>query len=197
MPNPTLIEYIKNAKAHGLAEDVIIQTLLGNGWPADEVHQSLELLQIQDQAPRPPVVPTQTPPKKRSPSVNSTYSRLLAVALFVFLIILMNRIYSDVNNYFGGDVSGRLIVNALITIPFLIIALFLHLSFGLHQPRFKILSQPYYLAAGWPLLRLLGNILKYLFDKNSAYGVYFSLLLIVLVLTATVFVVQKYFRKNL
>ncbi|OGE87581.1 MAG: hypothetical protein A3J07_02580 [Candidatus Doudnabacteria bacterium RIFCSPLOWO2_02_FULL_49_13] len=206
MLEQSLINYIKSALAEGRNGSEIRQALLGHGWQAGDVDQALSLLVSHGQssapsAPAPALAPvtfgeiSSAIPIARTNFI-SPYSYLLELVLFFALLILGNKAISDIHTHFPTDINGRLIFDALVVIPFLLAATTLHMSFLHSKERFRVLSEPYYLVAGWLIVRLLWNASKYILDKNAVYGVYIVLLLVVAVLTGIVFFIQKYIKKD-
>ncbi len=217
MVNKELVEYIKQAKLAGHAEDTIKQALVLQGWQDSDIVQAFALEKLGSMAPAPsvpvPPAPAQvstepmrpiivTPQVQRPvivarpkrPQINSPLSVLLAIILFFSLLTLVNRIISDINSNVA-DVSSRLALDAFVVVPFLLIAFLIHYSFSQDNKKFLIISQPYDLVAGWLVVRLLFYVSQFILDKNSTYGVYIVLILIIAALTGIVVFVQRIVRK--
>ena len=193
MVDSNLIHYIRDAIARGHQEAQIKQTLTSHGWQEGDIRDAYALAQS------PNYTPVATAPGLLKPSAldfYSPYSRLLAVVLFVTLLILSTKIIKDVRLNFPDDINARLTFDALLVLPFLIAASALHFFFHQRKEKFLILSQPYYLVAGWLMLRLLWNVSQYILDSNAVYGVYIVLVLVVVVLTAIIFFIQHFIKRK-
>jgi hypothetical protein len=188
MTNDQLKEYVSAAKAAGQSDETIRQNLASHGWQEPAISRALNPSSSAETA-------NHTFFGIRRSRINSPYSLLLAIVLTVSLFILGNKAISDVEKYFENEVSTKLIVDALIVLPFLLIAFALHFSIGERSAKYLILSRPYYMVAAWLLIRLMIEVSIYILDKDSAYGVYIVLIMVVAVLTGMVVFAQKYLKK--
>lgn len=202
-----LINYVKVALNAGNSTDVVRQALLANGWKPQDVEEAISLAQLQTVKP-PGAVPVQTPTNLQpiqSPALTnqslkpksnpySIYSVLLGLVLLISLLILANRVISDIHEKFADSLDARLVYDALIVLPFLIAAFVLHYSLDKASKKFKALTFPYFIVSGWLLLRLLFYVSTYILNSNVAYGIYIVLLLIIGVLTGIIFFVQKFLK---
>lgn len=180
--------------AQGISVDQIKQNLLASGWQEAQINEGL-VAALQNKPPT-PLEPsaTATPGVIQKSSVNSGFSVLLAFVLFVSLLVLLEKIISDVTKLFDASITGKLIVNTFVAIPFLLLSFVLHVSLR-HQQKFQILSRIYVIVSAWLVIQLLFNVSQYILDKNNTYGVYVVLIIIVLALTGTIIGAQKFFKK--
>ncbi|HEX9503261.1 MAG TPA: hypothetical protein VF974_02970 [Patescibacteria group bacterium] len=205
MLDQSLLEYVKKTLAQGLSADVITQTLRANGWAEDSIKEAMVMASM----PGVPQAPGFTPPPsavaethaqpqsikpKRNYAIYSQYSILLAFVLFFGLLILANKAVSDVGRQFGSDVTGRLIAQTFLILPFLIVAFIFHFGLNEQGEKYQILSRPYYIVAAWLLISLLFSVSEYILSSQVVYGVYIVLLLVVAVLTVGILFVQKFIR---
>lgn len=202
MVDATLIEYVKKALGQGLSAESITRSLLANGWSELAIKEAIEAVSMPD-IPKGPgfINPAPAPqPQQQTKSLlgnngaNSSYSVLLAVVLLFGLLILANKIINDLTRHFENDITGQLIFQAIVILPFLIAAFALQYSLTGRGEKYRILSQPYYIVSGWLLIRLLYNVSQYILTTQVVYGVYIVLVLIVGVLTGVIFFVQKYLK---
>ena len=126
--------------------------------------------------------------------MNSPFSVGLAVVLFVSLFILVNKIIQDVGTSFGNDINNMLLLDAIITIPFLFISFLLYGMASQDRKKLIIVCQPYFIVSAFLFLRLLWHTGAYILDKNATYGVYLVLVMAIFVLTGFVFFLQKFFK---
>lgn len=191
MADSNLIHYIRDALARGHAEEQIKQMLANHGWQESDIRDAYILAKSPDYT---PVAAAPAPLKIRPESFVSPYSRLLSVVLFVTLLILSTKVIKDVRLNFADDINARLAFDALLVLPFLIAATALHFFFHQRKEKFLILSQLYYLVAGWLMIRLLWNVSQYILDNNAVFGVYIVLIMVILVLTGVIIAIQKFMR---
>ena len=212
MVDQQLVSYIKEAKSKGAADDMIRHVLLGNGWDSQVVAEAFQAVSLGQSAPLPPGMSTAPPPmvtpspgyyaasaSSSSPARKSSYSAysvLLALVLFFSLLVLINQLVDDVRENFGDNISARLIIDALIILPFLLAASAIHFSLQDEKKKYMILSQPYYIVSGFLLIRLLFNVSNYILNKDTAYGVYIVLSMIIVVLTGIIVFVLRYLRNK-
>lgn len=201
MINSELIDYIKKAKDQGLSEETITNTLLSSGWQASVVKEGMVIASVPavPKPPAPPYAPALAQPSVvtrpiRNYNIYSHYSVLLSIVLFFTLLTLANKIIGDITRHFKTDIATGLIVNALIILPFLLLAFALHYGLAEKGIKYQILSKPYYIVSAWLLIKLLFRVSNYILSTQVVYGVYIVLLLIVTVLTGVVFFVQKYLK---
>ncbi len=218
MINQTLVDYIKSVKAQGYEDTAIVVALRNNGWQDKDINEAFGFVNLSAQTPKiaVPVSPTNpvsavvTPPEtetiksefqniqnissKSSINLNSPFSVGLAVVLFVSLFILVNKIIHDVGISFGNDINSMLLLDAVITIPFLFISFLLYGMVNQDRKKLIIVCQPYFIVSAFLFLRLLWHTGAYILDKNATYGVYLVLVMAILVLTGFVFFLQKFFK---
>lgn len=189
------IDYIRNARASGLSDEVIGQALILNGWNKEQVSMALSV--SKEVAATPGATLAAAPSRASKPQWNSYLSVMLAVVLFFALYILSSHIVNDLITS-AADVSSKLIVNAFVVVPFLLVAFLIHYSFheNAQKNKYLIIAQPYYIISGWLLIKLFFYASQYILDKNAAYGVYVVLVLIIAVLTGIIFFVQKYVKNK-
>ena len=204
MLDQNLVNYVKKAFEQGHDPSAVRQALLANGWNEADVDQAISLLKMQSQAPvapgaAPKLTPTATVHRNPyagpvRPQYYSYYSQLLAIVLFVFLLILVNNIISDVRDYFADNINTSLVFDALLIVPFLLAATLLHIILSQKQEKFLIISYPYYVVSGWLIVRLLWRVSEYILSTNATYGVYIVLIMVIAVLTGIVFFIQKFIK---
>ncbi|HWA32252.1 MAG TPA: hypothetical protein VG694_02280 [Candidatus Paceibacterota bacterium] len=217
MENQQVTGYIKDQINKGISTDIITANLKRVGWADDVIYASLAAAQtpVPPPAAKPeffndnPELPAgNTPAAADSPaasitvaspmeteSVNSPYSIILAVILVVSLFVLMNGLFSDIQNATAGNINLTLTYQGLMVVPFLLVAFLLHSSFRTENRRFRILSMPYFIIGAWVLLRLLWKVAQNLLAANSARGIYIVLGMIIVVLTGIIIFVQKYIKE--
>jgi tetrahydromethanopterin S-methyltransferase subunit B len=210
MANPQLVEYIKTVQGQGFPESTIREVLAKNGWQSSDVNEALESIKrmeeaLQMTAPMAPGGPAlkETPATEgesqkidyRNPVIeyNSPFSLGLAVVLFISLLILINKMIDD-SAISTATINGKLIFDALVILPFLLVAFILHGGFASDNKRYAILSQPYFVASALLVCRLLWDTSVYIWNTNATYGVYIVLVLIIVVLTSIILFVQKYIK---
>lgn len=88
--------------------------------------------------------------------------------------------------------SFRMILNAVIVLPFWILTFFLYLSLKDERKKFEALLGSYLVTSGWLLLFLLFNVASYIYNADTTIGVYIVLGMVIVVLTGAVWGVQKY-----
>ncbi len=207
MPSDALIQYIKTAQSQGFPESAIRAVLAQNGWAAPDIENAFSTLSLVQNIPLPPTQAGQMPSPSVTPApvsqtaartvlsksaeYNSPYSIGLAIIAFVSLLILVNKIIDDTATLTSG-INQQLIFDALIIVPFLIMAFILHGSFSENRKRFLILSQPYFVTSGLLLVRLLWDTSRYILNASAVYGVYIVLIIVILVLTGLIIFVRKY-----
>jgi hypothetical protein len=148
MIDSTLLGYIKKSLEEGVSKETITSSLLASGWQQSAISEAFA-------AATAPVAPNSAPKAPASQSkgairnyeIYSIYSVLLAIILFFGLFILANKIINDVEKHFY-DVTGRLIFDAIIILPFLVIAFVIQLNLTGKGEKYRILSQPYFLVSG-------------------------------------------------
>ncbi|MBX4186639.1 MAG: hypothetical protein KW802_00035 [Candidatus Doudnabacteria bacterium] len=201
MVDQSLLEYVKKSLSAGLSNEVISQNLAANGWSELVIKEALSTALIPPAplapghvAPQQPQTAISNPRKIRNYSIYSPFSVLLAFVLFFGLLILANKAVSDFGLHFGRDITARLIAQTLLILPFLVAAIALHFGLTEKGEKYRIISHPFYLVAGWLLVRILFNVSAYILSSQVVYGVYIVLLLVVVVLTGGIFFIQKFIR---
>jgi len=209
MVNQQLVEYIRKVQLQGFPEATIREILNKNGWQSSDIDGAfLEIKNIQDalqkDAPMAPNAIINQPsinsiPQEKSilektlVEYNSPFSVGLAVVLFIALLILVNKIIDD-SAISSVTTNEKLIFDAMIILPFLVIAFMLHGSFSKDNKKFLILSQPYFVVSAFLLIRLLWDTSQNILNTNANYGVYIVLILVIAVLTGIILFVQKYIK---
>ncbi|MEK7585936.1 MAG: hypothetical protein AAB477_01735 [Patescibacteria group bacterium] len=216
MANQQLTEYIETVQAQGFSEPMIRDVLAKNGWQTQDVNDAFSYLKLEkdtlvSSAPVAPnmagAIPNDSlrkeqnisnifdkPAENKAFEYNSPFSVGLAIVLFGALLILINKIIDD-SGSFTSSINGKLVFDALLILPFLLMAFILHGSFHSQEKKnFLILSQPYFLVSALLLVRLLWDTSRYILDKNATYGVYIVLALIIIVLTGVIIFIQKYIK---
>lgn len=92
--------------------------------------------------------------------------------------------------------SFRMILHALMVLPFWIITFILSVSLREDRKRFEVLLGAYYITSGWLLIFLFFNIAKYIYDSNSTIGVYVSFGMLAVILTGAIWGIQRYRHSN-
>lgn len=204
MINEQLIKYVGDSLAKGSRPDLIIEVLKSNGWKKDDIDQAFEFFSMQKSAPiasnasKVSLQQSKSPIAPVSPTssfidqhrTNSPYSVILAILLLISLATLAINLSRDLEKAFF-DNSARLIISAVVALLLMGIAFAMN-YFLSDQQRFRLLHVPYFLVAGYMLLRLLFMVSKFILDNNAVYGVYIVLLMMIAVLTAIIVFVQKY-----
>lgn len=212
MANQQLTKYIETVQSQGFSEPMIRDVLAKNGWQPHDVEEAFSYLKLVKEtmmATAPVAQPMINPVSASMPSVdkpasasasshtveyNSPFSVGLAVILFGALLILINKIIDD-SAWFTSSINGKLIFDALLILPFLLLAFILHGSFQTDERKnFLILSQPYFLVSALLLIRLLWDTSAYILNANAAYGVYVVLAMIIVALTCVIIFIQKYIK---
>lgn len=209
MANEQIINYIETVQAQGYSEQTIREVLNKNGWQTHDIDEAISYLKLKNDtlsaaAPMAPgmvrtepVVKTMSPVDTHiavsKPSDNSPFASGLAVVLVAAMMILLNKVIDDAA-YYTNTINAQLIFDALIIIPFLLVAFILHESFVGTGKKFLLLSQPYFIVSAVLLVRLLWDTSKYVLNANATYGVYIVLVMIILVLTGSILFVQKYIK---
>lgn len=213
MANQKLVDYIETVGRQGFSEPMIRDVLSKNGWHEQNVNEAFSYIRMiketmSSSAPVPEKVEkvdvsVMMPSTARSAQTaeistineyNSPYSIGLAIILFGALLVLINQIIDD-SAFFTSSINGKLIFDAFLILPFLLVAFVLHGSFHTEERKhFLIISQPYFLVSAFLLVRLLWDTSAYILDKNATYGVYVVLALIIVVLTGVIIFIQKYIK---
>lgn len=92
--------------------------------------------------------------------------------------------------------SFRMILNAIIVLPFWIITFLLFISLKEDRKKYESLLGAYYVTSGWLLIFLFFNVARYIWYSNTVIGVYVVLGMLVIILTGAIWGVQKY-RHNM
>lgn len=88
--------------------------------------------------------------------------------------------------------SFRMILNAVIVLPFWIITFLLFVSLKGNRKKYESLLGAYYVTSGWLLIFLFFNVARYIWYSNTVIGVYVVLGMLVVILTGAIWGVQKY-----
>ncbi len=88
--------------------------------------------------------------------------------------------------------SFRMVLNAIIVLPFWIITFLLFISLKEGRKKYEALLGAYYVTSGWLLIFLFFNVARYIWTSNTVIGVYVVLGMLVVILTGAVWGVQKY-----
>lgn len=225
MVDPNLVSYIKDSRKQGASDDVIKQSLFGAGWNEQQINDAFSFINLPNvpipAAPTPSISPESQPqtlkqPLKQNkpvkPRTASPYSFLLSIVLFVSLMILMNNLIYDLIDYFdpsishngttynssfnSGDDTIRLTVSAFVIVPFWFITFLFYYFYREKGKKLRVLLAPYYITSGWLLIWLLFQVSFLLLNSNAAFGVYFVLILMGVVLTGVVWGIQRYRNMN-
>ena len=213
MINKELVDYIKSVKAQGYENSAIVEALHNNGWQDKDINEAFGFVSLSAQT---PTIPSFNSNNSTTPLVskdaistnkqsqilrneeiinyNSPFSAGLAIVLFASLFVLVNKIIHDVGLSFDNNANNRLILDAIITIPFLFISFLLYGIASQNHKKFIILCQPYFIVSAFLFLRLLWNTGAYILNTNATYGVYIVLVMAILVLTGFVLFLQKFFK---
>ncbi|MDP4001350.1 MAG: hypothetical protein Q8P83_03865 [bacterium] len=195
-----LADYINASRKQGYQDEAIRGALLSKGWTEEIIKKAISGANLQQNMPHPPDQnvesenPSYLSEKPKKIGINSIYAILLAIVLFFSLLILVNQATDDIESYFNKDISAGLIMNGLLVLTLVVASFLLHHSFGENKEKFLILSKPYYLVSAWLLLLLLFRVSEFILSKETVYGVYVVLVLVVAVLTGMIFYIQKYLR---
>lgn len=213
MANQKLVEYIETVGGQGFSEPMIRDVLSKNGWNNQDVNDAFSYIRMvkESMASSAPVpekvekidISVMMPSTAKQADrvgvssineYNSPYSIGLAIILFGALLVLINQIIDD-SASFTSSINGKLIFDAFLVLPFLLVAFILHGSFHTEERKhFLVMSQPYFLVSAFLLVRLLWDTSAYILDKNATYGVYVVLALIIVVLTGVIVFIQKYIK---
>jgi len=217
MINQTLVDYIKSVKAQGYENAAIIEALHNNGWQDKDINEAFGFISLSAQT---PTVPTASPMKSepnpepwkavpeeavKNPEIekvreepiinyNSPFSIGLAIVLFVSLYILVNKVIHDVGIQYSNDINSILLLDAIITIPFLFVSFLLYGMVSQDRKKLIIVCKPYFIVSAFLFLRLLWHTGAYILDKNATYGVYIVLIMAILVLTGFVVFLQRFLK---
>lgn len=88
--------------------------------------------------------------------------------------------------------SFRMILNAIIVLPFWILTFLLYLSLKDERKKFEALIGSYLVTSGWLLVFLLFNVASYIYNADTTVGVYIVLGMVIIVLTTAGWGIQKY-----
>lgn len=88
--------------------------------------------------------------------------------------------------------SFRMILNAVIVLPFWIITFLLFVSLKGNRKKYESLLGAYYVTSGWLLIFLFFNVARYIWYSNTVIGVYVVLGMLVVILTGAIWGVQKH-----
>ncbi len=210
MANQTLVDYIQSVKAQGFNDTAVVEALRKNGWQDADIKEAYASISLFSQtpvapsaAPAPSVLPSYTVEPKTAAQTqalaepednNSPFSVGLAVVLFISLFILVNKIIHDIGINFASSANNTLILDAVVTVPFLFVSFLLYGLASQNRKRFSIVCQPYFIVSAFLFLRLLWNVGKYILNTNATYGVYIVLVMAILVLTGFVIFLQKFLK---
>ena len=217
-----LINYIKEAQAKGFSNEVVQQALLGAGWSEAQVSEAIQVVLLENSAPAPTpasipaipeipktsldksIIPEEPVSKKHIAELYSPYSKIVSSVLIFSLFILLYNLINDLvdpyktayaNNYFSFSPEA-LIAESLIIIPFWGLTFFLSYKLQEWGKKFNILLFPYFLNSGWLLIKLLWDVSRFILDSSAAFGVYFVLILLAIILTGSVIFIQRFAHKH-
>lgn len=88
--------------------------------------------------------------------------------------------------------SFRMILNAVIVLPFWILTFVLFMSLKEDRRKYEALLGSYYVTSGWLLIFLFFSVAQYIWRSNTVIGVYVVLGMLVVILTGAIWGVQKY-----
>lgn len=88
--------------------------------------------------------------------------------------------------------SFRMILNAIIVLPFWIITFLLFVSLKEERKKHEALLGAYYVTSGWLLIFLFFNVARYIWYSDTVMGVYIVFGMLVVILTGAVWGIQKY-----
>ena len=100
--------------------------------------------------------------------------------------------YFEVYKKHTASPSFRMMLNAIIVLPFWIVTFLLFLSVKEDRKKYGVLLWSYYVTSGWLLIFLFFNVARYIWNSNTVIGVYVVLGMLVVILTGAVWGVQKY-----
>ena len=100
--------------------------------------------------------------------------------------------YFEIYKKHTASPSFRMMLNAIIVLPFWIITFLLFLSVKEERKKYGVLLWSYYVTSGWLLVFLFFNVARYIWNSNTVIGVYVVLGMLVIILTGAVCGVQKY-----
>lgn len=88
--------------------------------------------------------------------------------------------------------SFRMILNAIVVLPFWIMTFLLFICLKEERKKYGVLLRAYYITSGWLLIFLFFSVARYIWTSNTVIGVYVVLGMLVIILTSSVWGVQKY-----
>jgi len=194
MAERQLIDYIHTSQQSGMSSDVIKQGLSSAGWTQGQIDEAFQVVNT----PKPPVpVPPSVVPKRATSKkkYSSPYSLMLAIVLVVSLLILAQNAVTDILDRFAPNTTSpsfRMILHAIIVLPFWIITFFLSISLKEDRKKYGSLLTAYYITSGWLLISLFFNVAGYIYNSNSTIGVYVVFGMLAVILTGGIWGVQKY-----
>lgn len=215
MPDLNLLNYVKSARAKSVPYENIKQALVLTGWNEAAIDEAIVVVKAFEAQnyPAPATGGTQiaqssvyiAPAKKKSLRLGHPLSGLLALVLGVSLFILCNKAVTDILDYFGPDKDNygksvgngfELVMAAVLIVPFLLLSAGLYWSLHESKKKYNVLTTPYLIISGWLVVRLLFRVSAFILDKQTTYGVYIVLAMIIAVLTSIIIFIQKYVRHN-
>lgn len=109
--------------------------------------------------------------------------------------LLYNQYYSQYELKVASP-SFRMILNAIVVLPFWIITFLIFISLKEERKKYGVLLGSYYITSGWLLIFLFFNVAKYIWYSDTVLGVYIVFGMLAIILTGAVWAVQKY-RHNI
>ncbi len=104
---------------------------------------------------------------------------------------LYNQYLSDYKSQTTSP-SFRMILNAIIVLPFWIITFLLFISLKEDRKKYEALLGAFYITSGWLLIFLFFNVARYIWNSDTVMGVYIVFGMLIVILTGAVWGVQKY-----
>jgi hypothetical protein len=136
----------------------------------------------------------------------SSLSLFLAILIFVAATILFNQIWADVTDlvrpegtsyYYRSDREflsiklNELLAHTLYVIPLLVLAIILYVTLEKKGVRYRVVTFPYFAAAGITMIRLLIDVGAFAIERYEKGGIYGVLIIVLVVLSALIFYIQK------
>ena len=88
--------------------------------------------------------------------------------------------------------SFRMILNAIIVLPFWVITFLIFISLKDDRKKYGVLLGSFYVTSGWLLIFLFFNVARYIWYSNTVIGVYVVFGMLAIILTGAIWGVQKY-----
>ncbi len=182
-----IVDFIRNERLLGKHDEDIAKTLFSVNWSKEEVEDAFAYLKENTQ---------NESFSKTEIEYVSSFTYILQVVLIIVLFILFNKAFGDIKSVANLSFSQILIRETLFVLPVIALSFVMHSSIGSTSRYFRSISIPYFLISGWIFLRFFWQIIKNIFDKNAQVGIYVALLSIIVLITLTIFIIQKYNKTN-